>query len=335
MLINEACVAGSHTSAACEVAGIAIITYNRWSREEGLIDKRTKLQHVPKNKLSDDEYQEILDLVNSPEYCDLSPNKIVPILADKNKYIASESTIYRILRNEKLLKHRGRSRAPSNRRPEQHIAHKANQVWTWDISYLPSNINGLYFYLYAIIDVYSRKIVGFDVYERESAAEAVNIITQAYLDEKIMHQALILHSDNGSPMRGTHTLCAMKNLGIKHLFSRPSVSNDNPYSESFFKTLKYDLTYPVKFESLAAARAWCISFIDKYNNRDLHSSLKYVTPQQRHDNTDILVKSNRTALYHAARKKHPERWMNKIRDWYISETETLNAHRKKHITTPA
>ncbi len=208
----------------------------RWEKQEGLRDKRKTADRLaPKNKLTEEERKMILTKANSEQYCDLPPSKIVLLLADEGIYIASESSFYRVLREEKQLTHRQATKVAKRHKPRECVAYKANQVWSWDISYLPSQVIGQYFYLYFIMDIYSRKVVGWAIHEVEASEHSANLIKQRYLDEGVMQNQLILHSDNGSPMKGVSMLAMLERLGVTPSFSRPSVSDDNPYSESLFK----------------------------------------------------------------------------------------------------
>lgn len=332
MLIHEACDAGARKVKACNLLNISIRTLSRWEKEGGLDDKRkTANRTSPANKLTEDERQMVLSIANSGKFCDLSPKKIIPLLADEGAYIASESSFYRILREEKQLMHRQLTKPVKHKKPLECVAYHANQVWSWDISYLPSPVKGLYFYLYLIMDIYSRKIVGWSIHETESSGQAACLIQQACQDEHVKEEQLILHSDNGSPMKGMTMLAMLEQLGVIPSFSRPSVSDDNPFSESLFKTLKYHPDFPMlsKFESIEAARAWTEKFVFWYNTRHLHSALKFVTPQQRHTGIDQLILSKRHEVYSQAKRKHPERWTGDTRNWRLPATVTLNPDKKR------
>jgi putative transposase len=172
-------------------------TIERWEKESGLSDKRKQAVHAPANKLTDIERSRILMIANSAEYQNLPPCKIVFMLADEGCYVASESTFYRVLRAEKQLTHRLSSRPAKHHKPKAFEASGPNQVWSWDISYLPTQVRGLYFYLYMIVDIYSRKVVGWSVHEVESSEHAAGLIKQACLDENINQDQIVLHSDNG------------------------------------------------------------------------------------------------------------------------------------------
>lgn len=330
MLVDEACSNGALKHQACALLGVAIRTMERWEKEDGVIDKRKQATHSPANKLSAEEREVVLTVANSKRYQNLPPCKIVPMLADEGRYIASESTFYRILHAENQLTHRQLSRPSKHHKPHAYEATRANQVWSWDISYLPTNVRGLYFYLYMIVDVFSRKIVGWSIHDAESSSHAAALIKQACLDEKINCDQLVLHSDNGAPMKGITMIAMLQALGVIPSFSRPSVSDDNPYSEALFKTVKYHPTFPKwsKFSEINAARVWCEKFVIWYNQSHLHSALKFVTPEQRHAGDDINIRHKRDLVYQMARKQNPQRWSGNSRDWSLPKIVTLNPDKK-------
>jgi putative transposase len=287
---------------------------------------------IPHNKLTEEEQSQILKVVNQSEYANLSPATIVPKLADQGKYLASESTMYRLLRKENQLTHRAASRPRNTYRPKAIIATKPNQVYSWDITYLGSTIKGSFFYLYLIMDIYSRKIVGWQVYDRESSEYASDVLEAACVEENIKKDQLILHSDNGGPMKGATMLSTLQKLGVIPSFSRPSVSNDNPYSEALFKTLKYIPIYSDKpFVSLQKAREWVEKFVEWYNYHHLHSGIKFITPIQRHNGNDAKILKNRTEVYLKAKNKHPNRWSRKIRNWNKENEVHLNPEKGKNL----
>jgi len=327
-LIDEACAAGARLAKACEVVGLSPRTVQRY-RQEGQIKadgrKAAAAGRVPANRLSEEERTEILATANHPQYAHLPPGQIVPDLADQGRYLASESSFYRILRSEEQLAPRGRAKAPTHKRPEPLQATGPNQLWSWDITYLPTTVRGLFFYLYLFIDLYSRKIVGWEVYAEESAEHAASTIRKAYLREGVAGQELTLHSDNGSPMKGATMLGTLHKLGVETSFSRPSVSNDNAYSEAMFRTLKYHPGFPEKpFDTLEEARQWVAGFQHWYNEQHRHSALKFVTPAQRHRGEDREILRRRAALYEDAKAKCPERWSGNSRNWARPEMVTLN-----------
>jgi putative transposase len=340
-LVEEACAAGARLSKACEVVGLSPRTVQRY-RQGGQIKadgrKAAAAGRIPANRLSEEERTEILITVNRPPYRHLPPSQIVPALADEGRYLASESSFYRILREEKQLAHRGRAKAPKNNRPDPLQATAPNQLWSWDITYLPTRVRGLFFYLYLFIDLFSRKIVGWEVYAEESAEHAASTFRKAYLREGVAGQPLILHSDNGSPMKGATMLGTLEMLGVATSFSRPSVSNDNAYSEAMFKTLKYHPGFPdTPFDTLEEARQWVAGFQRWYNEEHRHSALKFVTPGQRHRGEDIELLRQRTAVYEAAKANRPERWSGSCRNWSRMEVVTLNPQKSTqcHSTSKA
>ena len=237
-LILDACKSGARKSKAAQLLGLTIRTLQRWD-QNGLSDSRKGSRAAPGNKLSDHEKIRITNVLESPEFAESNPNQIVPRLADQGIYLGSESTMYRILRELKMNIHRQSSLPARRHSPDPLIAIAPNQLWSWDITYLPSTVRGRFFYLYMVMDLYSRKAVACQVYEYESGDLASELITDACLREKIPKHQVTLHSDNGSPMKAATMLAKLQNLGVIPSFSRPSISNDNPYSESLFRTLKY------------------------------------------------------------------------------------------------
>ncbi len=323
-------MAGARKEKACKLIGISVRTIQRWNKgAEIMEDQRKYRKQKPANKLSSKERSRVLEVCNLPEYESLPPSQIVPSLADKGIYIASESSFYRMLKENGQLKHRGKAKPRTVVRPEPYIATGPNQVWTWDITYLPTTVRGHFYYLYMIMDIYSRKIVGWEVYEKQSDELASIVARKAYLSEGIAGKDLVLHSDNGSPMKGATMLATLQNLGVATSFSRPSVSNDNPYSEALFRTLKYKPGYPVKpFESLEASRDWVLKFVRWYNEEHKHSNLKFVSPAIRHCGKDNDILKYRKEVYEEARKKNPIRWAGKMRNWNAPKEVYLNPKRK-------
>ncbi len=330
-LIDEAHASGARVSPICTLLGFSPRTLQRWRRQGGVkVDGRKEAakSRVPANKISKQERKLILDIANQPQYADMPPSQIVPVLADLGRYVASESTFYRVLREDNQLTHRGKSKPPTRKKPESLEATGPNQLWSWDITYLATNVKGIFFYLYLIMDIYSRKIVGWEVYESESAEQAASVFRKAHLREGIAGKSITLHSDNGSPMKGATMLSTLQKLGVMPSFSRPSVSNDNPYSEALFKTLKYHPGFPNKpFEHIDQAWEWVAGFQHWYNERHRHSNLKFVTPAQRHRGEDIAILIQRSVLYEEARRLHPERWSRTTRDWTPEKTVYLNPNK--------
>ena len=342
-LIREAAATGAREERACEVLEINARTLRRWKRqlreELELKDRRKEAAalRIPANKLSEEEKSQIIDICNHPKYKSLPPSQIVPQMADEGNYIASESSFYRVLRKVDQVHYRGRAHGPRTvEKPKGYKAQRPNQVWSWDITYLASSIRGVFYYLYLVEDIYSRKIVAWEVHEKESADHASVLIGKACLAERIHKEGLILHSDNGSPMKGATMVATLQKLGVVPSFSRPSVSDDNPYSESLFRTLKYTPAYPNKpFESITAARKWVHEFVKWYNLKHRHSAIRYVTPNQRHTGEDNEILKQRKKVYTKAKKSNPQRWSGDIRNWspvtdvWLNPPKELPTEKKK------
>jgi transposase InsO family protein len=306
------------------VLGVSARSIQRWQAIDGGDDRRAGPKSEPHNKLSPEEREEIIAIVTSPEYRDLSVSQIVPILADQGLYIASESTMYRLLREVRLLQHRAASKPPTHQRPKEFVATRPNQVWSWDISYLSLGGRGAFCYLYMIIDVFSRKIVGHAVHDVESAEMGRKLVEDSIRRECPDNPPKVLHADNGAPMTAATMMCTLQELGIFASFSRPGVSDDNPFSEAVFKTAKYRPEYPGYFQSLEDARRWASEFVDWYNHQHRHSGIRFVTPSQRHSGEDIEVLANRVVVYETARRRNPSRWTGPTRNWSRPDKVRLN-----------
>lgn len=328
-LLENALKSGCAIEKACTTVGISVRTYERW-RKDSSGDKRKGPLMVPANKFTESERQQILTTANCAEYRDKSPSQIVPLLADKGVYLASEASFYRILKQEGLNTHRSRSKPVTRSRPEEIVATAPNQVWSWDITYLQSNIKGMFFFLYLVMDIYSRKIVGFDVHETQTSENAAEMIEKICEREGIRREQITLHSDNGKPMKGATMLATLQRLGVIPSFSRPSVSDDNPYSESLFKTLKYCPKFPSKpFESIESAFAWVQKFVTWYNEEHLHSGIRFVTPASRHRGDDMAQLTKRKQVYTDAKLRMSARWSGATRNWDYIEEVFLNCLKGK------
>ena len=339
VLINQATTSGARQHKTCELLGTTSRTIQRWRKllkdKQPLTDQRKVAAELrdPPNKLSKQEQERILEISNTAEYRSLPPSQIVPRLADTGIFIASESSFYRVLRKEGQINRRGTSERPKSvSKPTSYLATRPNSVWSWDITYLASSIRGSFYRLYLVMDVFSRKIVGWEVHERETAEHASELIRKSCLKESIHKKGLVLHSDNGGPMKGATMLSTLQRLGVVPSFSRPSVSDDNPYSESLFKTLKYMPSYPNKpFESFRQARQWVYGFAQWYNHEHRHSALKFVTPHQRHAGEDRDILRKRVALYEEAKLANPKRWSRTTRNWEYVEEVWLNPSKEHQV----
>ena len=243
-LVGQAIADGARQNRACEAISLSERTVQRWQRDQSRGDQRPIRVQEPKNALSVRERLAVLAVAQSDEFGHLCPSQIVPRLADQGRYVASESTFYRVLRAANQRQHRGAERPRTKRsKPRALLATAPRQLFSWDITYLPTLVRGSFFYLYLFLDIFSRKIVGWQVYDCESSALAGEVMRDICMRERIAPNQVLLHSDNGSPMKGATMLATLQDLGVVPTFSRPSVSNDNPFSESLFKTLKYRPQY--------------------------------------------------------------------------------------------
>jgi transposase InsO family protein len=214
-----------------------------------------------------------------------------------------------------------------------------NEVWSWDITFLPTSVRGVWLYLYLVIDVWSRKVVAWDVADREEAQIAADLVSRACLKERISKgrpQPLILHADNGNAMRAATLESRLEELGVLRSFSRPRVSNDNPYSESLFHTLKYRPDYPRRpFQSVEEACSWVAAFVGWYNDQHRHSGIRFVTPSQRHSGKAIEICRHRARVYELARQRHPLRWSGTTRCWHQPEVVWINPPPPENDAKPA
>ena len=321
-------LAGARVEVIAECLGISEKTIERWRKNPAKLDGRKGAQKVVVQALSQEEKANILHVVNTPRFRDMPPSKIIPLLADDGIFLASESTVYRLLKTEEQLAHRDKSKPRKHKKPGALTATGPNQVWSWDITYLKTQVRGMYYYLYLHIDIFSRKIVGWQVHESESADLAAELFMALCKKEEVLPFSLKLHSDNGASMKGATMLATLQYLGVVPSFSRPSVSDDNPYSEALFKTMKYRPGYPEKpFESLEAAREWVSKFVEWYNSEHLHSGISFVTPLSRHQGKDSEILAKRCSVYNAAKAKNPRRWSGNTRAWKWESEVVLNSHR--------
>jgi len=332
-LVNQARAAGARLRHACGELGIGQNTYRRWSA--GGEDQRPHATRPrPAHALTHKERQAVLDVCHRPQFASLPPAQIVArLLDDEQRYLASESTFYRILHAAGEQRRRGRQAAPQRKGPpRRHRADHANAVWSWDVTYLPTRVRGQFFYLYLIVDIYSRKIVGHEVFEAENMANSAQVVQRAVLREQCGHRPLVLHGDNGSAMKGSTIHAKLEELGVTPSHSRARVSNDNAYSESLFRTCKYHPAFPVAgFADLTDARKWVGQFVYWYNEQHRHSEIRYVTPAQRHAGQDHAILARRHALYQIARAQHPARWSGNTRNWQPVGSVWLNPEKETTV----
>jgi putative transposase len=332
--ISAACAAGARLGAICAMADIDVRTFQRWQTGEGLTrgDRRPDaVRRVPPHALSPAERARIVAVVNEPRFADMPPARIVPALADEGVYLASEASFHRVLRAHGQANRRGRARPPrSSGPPRTHVATGPRQVWCWDVTFLPAQVQGRWFYLYLILDLYSRKVVGFEVHDSDSAEHAAHLAKRTALAEGVLTGPArpVLHGDNGATLKATTVLAMLHWLGIVPSHSRPRVSDDNAFAEALFRTAKYRPEFPIKgFADLEAAREWAMRFVQWYNHEHRHSGIRYVTPAQRHVGQDGPMLAARHALYQRARQSNPRRWSGPTRNWTPIPLVTLNPER--------
>lgn len=331
-MIKQAQAGGARLGAACAAAGLCLRTYQRWVDGDGIrADGRPQAKRAPpSNKLSECEQQAVLSTCMLPRFADLPPTQIVPILADEGTYLASESTFYRLLHAHGAQHARGRAARRSRKAAPAHVARAPNEVWCWDVTYLPSQVRGMFFYLYAVLDLYSRKLVAWEVHASESGELAAELLERARWREKLSGKPLVLHADNGAPQRSFTLRAKLQELGIEPSYSRPGVSDDNAFIESWFRTLKYVPAYPsAGFKDLEEARQWTHRFVNWYNGEHRHCEIGFVTPDQRHSGRSKAVLEQRRQVYGHAQSLNPTRWSQGIRRWGEPEQVYLNQRDKE------
>lgn len=333
-LIDQAVHQGARRASACETLGICARTYRRWKGENGTVntDQRPDaIKPEPTNKLSVEERKAILAVCHQKEFADQPPSQIVPALADQGFYLGSESSYYRVLHEADEQNHRGRAKAARQYTPpSSHLATGPCQVWTWDVSWLKSPVRGQFYYLYVVLDIYSRKIVGWEVHDRESGEYASILMKKAVLTEKCVHHNLVLHADNGAIQKGSTLRATLEWLGIEPSYSRPRVSDDNAFSESNFRTVKYRPDFPTNgFESIEKARLWVDQFVTWYNTVHKHSGINFVTPVQKHTGEEKEILEQRHRVYQQARAANPNRWSGNTRNWSASGSVWLNPEKSE------
>lgn len=260
--------------------------------------------------LSDAEEDQIVQVLCSDEFCDLAPAQVFTTLLDAGVYLCSERQMYRILTKRDLVRERrrgGHQRAGVYGVPRL-VADRPNRVWTWDITALRGPTKGIKYYLYTIVDIYSRKVVGWTIHESESEKHARRLIREACRRHGVNRDELVIHADRGSPMIAGTVAELLNELGVTKSHSRPRVSNDNPYIESHFKTLKYRPDYPDRFDSITAARTWVRTFVHWYNHVHYHSGIGYLHPADLHAGNHTHIIEHRQAVLDAAAATHPERF---------------------------
>lgn len=295
-------------TAACRVLGVPRSSYYRARRPAGEAPRRALRSPAPR-ALTADERAHVLALLNSERFADCAPRQIYATLLDEGVYLCSWTTMYRLLREaQEINRRRDQVRRSAYTRPEL-LATRPNQLWSWDITKLKGPTTWSYYYLYVILDVYSRYVVGWMIAERESAALAEAFIAETCAKEAIEAGQLTIHADRGSAMTSKCVAHLLADLGVTKTHSRPQVSNDNPFSEAQFKTVKYHPTFPDRFGSIADARAWARPFFAWYNAAHHHSGIGLLTPTTVHQGRAPAVLAERQAVLTTAYRAHPERFV--------------------------
>ena len=291
---------------ACDVLGVSRASFYRWCRPPG----EHKPRPTPPRALNTSERQEVLVTLNSKEFSDKAPAEVYATLLDRQVYLCSIRTMYRILEdNGEVRERRDQLRHPAYKKPEL-LATGPNQVWSWDITKLLGPVKWTYYYLYVILDIYSRYVVGWLVAQRESAQLAMKLITQTVEKQGIEPGQLVVHADRGSSMASKPVALLLSDLGITKSHSRPHVSDDNPFSEAQFKTLKYRPEFPDRFGSLEDARSFCRVFFEWYNHEHHHWSIGLLTPSAVHHGQAAELLEARAGVLARAYSAHPQRFVN-------------------------
>jgi transposase InsO family protein len=306
----------------CGFLGISVRTIQNW-RSKGLRDRRKGSSHpTSRLALTPEEWDALFEAATCKRFADHTPEQIVATLAQESVYIASTSSMYRVLRRRNAMAHRSESRKASvTRESTEIIVTEPNKVWAWDITWLRTPVRGIFLYAYTVIDLFDRSIVGWCIETYESDELSKLLFARITRDKKVIPQ--ILHADNGNPMRGMTLAVFLDSLFISRSYSRPRCSNDNAFIESWHKTLKYSVGYPKMFENLEAARIWYADFVHWYNNSHQHSGLAYVTPMQARtgEAKKLFFERNKTIL--AARERNPLRWStDKTRKYELPVVKT-------------
>ncbi len=297
------------TKRACELLGASRAT--RYRRRRAPLAGPRVPRPTPPNALSEAERQQILAVLRCEEYCDLAPAQIWARLLDDGIYLCSISTMYRLLAVAGENRERRRQRThPARKKPEL-LAHRPNQVWSWDITKLQGPTRGVYYELFVIIDIFSRYVVGWMVSPAETGELAEAFIADTLTTHGIERDQLTLHADRGTSMTSKPVAQLLIDLGVARSHSRPHVSNDNPYSEAQFKTLKYCPAFPGRFGSIQDARAFCTAFFDHYNHVHRHAGIGLHTPASLHYGTATQIRAQRAITLNAAYAANPTRFRHR------------------------
>jgi putative transposase len=311
---------------ACEALNVPRATFYRHMAREFSMHKENGSRPLPPLALSPEERQTVIDALHSNRFRDQAPYEIYATLLDEGQYHCSIRTMYRILtaKHGHVKERRRRHQRTHYQKPEL-LATKPNEVWSWDITKLKGPVKWTYFYLYVILDIFSRYVVGWMVAHREQKALAKRLIEQSCIKQNIEPGQLTVHADRGSSMKSKVVAHLLADLGVSKSHSRPHVSNDNPYSESQFKTLKYRPEFPNRFGSIQDARAFCLPFFNWYNKEHRHSGIALMTPEQVHYGQSNKVFNFRSQVLSEAFEKNPIRFKGKMpRPYQLPEAAWIN-----------
>jgi len=303
-------IGSATTKAACEAFGVPRASWYRRERHAPVYGPKERRRHLSRRTLTPTERADVLEIMNSPRFVDQAPAQIVATLLDEDQYYCSERSMYRILNdNNQVRERREQLRHPIYQRPEL-LATKPNEIWTWDITKLKGPDKYVYFQLYVMLDIFSRKVVGWMLADCEKDQLAGQFIASTCKAEEILPDQLTIHADRGTSMTSLHVAQLLANLGVTKSHSRPHVSNDNPYSESHFRILKYMPTFPKRFGCMTDARLFCQRFFHWYNNEHHHSGIAMLTPSEHHAGLGNAVLSARNQVMLTAYARNPERFVN-------------------------
>jgi len=293
---------------ACRTLGLSRASLYRARRQATAGPAPARRRAPGPLALSAEERQQVLAVLHSERFVDSAPSQVYATLLDEGIYLCSERTLYRILQSAgEVRERRDQLRHPQYQKPEL-LATGPNQVWSWDITKLLGPAKWTYYYLYVILDIFSRYVVGWMLAEREAASLAHQLIGETLEKQQIGRDQLVLHADRGSSMTSKPVALLLADLGVTKSHNRPHTSNDNPFSEAQFKTLKYHSRFPDRFDSIQHARAFCGPFFTWYNTEHRHSALGLLTPQTVHLGHTAQVLSRRAAVLQVAFQAHPERF---------------------------
>jgi len=295
---------------ACIALGVARSSVYRFFRRK---ENPAPAREAPKQMraLSKEERQQVLDTLNSERFVDMAPAEVYATLLDEDTYLCSTRTMYRILEANKEVRERRNQASHAHHEKPELLARRPNELWSWDITKLKGPAKWNYFYLYVILDVFSRYVVGWMVAHRESAQLAKRLISETIAKQEADPNSLTIHADRGSSMKSKCVAMLLSDLGVTKTHSRPYTSNDNPFSESQFKTMKYRPDFPKNFGCIQDARGFCGGFFDWYNNEHHHSGIALLTPEVVHYGLAEEVIANRNVTLERAYQLHPERFVRK------------------------